>query len=346
MAEHLLPIGEISRRSGLTVSAMRFYDREGVLPAASVDPVTGYRRYHPSQVRTARLLAGMRRIQVPLAEMVAVLEAGSDVETVEDLLDAHVARLEDGLQRARSEAGRILALALDGGVQLRTDAGRLASALSGVRYAVSHDPELPALSAVLLEADAGGLRAVATDRYRLALATVPAAGGGDDVSSQVSGQQRHPVGVLLEPAALEEVLAHLAEHPGQVRVGLSRSGLELRGDRGGPELAVAGMDATFPDYRVVVDRAVAGTGAQVMLGELRDELPWPEEAPDTEPDPGSTVSLRGGHLVASAYLADAVRAVGPSGQLRLPTEIGPLVLADDDGARLALVMPIAAGGRA
>jgi DNA-binding transcriptional MerR regulator len=36
-------IGEMARASGLTVSALRFYDGAGVLVPAFVDPETGYR---------------------------------------------------------------------------------------------------------------------------------------------------------------------------------------------------------------------------------------------------------------------------------------------------------------
>ena len=35
----LLTIGEVARRSGLTASALRFYDREGVLVPADVETV-------------------------------------------------------------------------------------------------------------------------------------------------------------------------------------------------------------------------------------------------------------------------------------------------------------------
>ena len=40
-----LRIGEMARASGLTVSALRFYDGAGVLVPAAVDPATGYRTY-------------------------------------------------------------------------------------------------------------------------------------------------------------------------------------------------------------------------------------------------------------------------------------------------------------
>lgn len=69
-----LTIGEAARESGLTASALRLYDREGVLVPADVDPLTGYRRYAVSQVRAARLLASLRRIGMPLVEGRLVLD--------------------------------------------------------------------------------------------------------------------------------------------------------------------------------------------------------------------------------------------------------------------------------
>lgn len=61
MTETYLAIGEVARASGLTVSALRYYDQEEVFVPAIVDATTGYRRYAVAQLRAARLLAGMRR---------------------------------------------------------------------------------------------------------------------------------------------------------------------------------------------------------------------------------------------------------------------------------------------
>lgn len=66
-------IGEMGRDSGLGVSALRFYDRAGVLVPAWVDPVTGYRWYAPEQFGEARLLARLRRSGMPLADIRLVL---------------------------------------------------------------------------------------------------------------------------------------------------------------------------------------------------------------------------------------------------------------------------------
>ena len=54
--DELLQIGEFARRSRLPVSTLRYYHDEGVLIPADVDPATGYRRYHPSQLAVARIV--------------------------------------------------------------------------------------------------------------------------------------------------------------------------------------------------------------------------------------------------------------------------------------------------
>ena len=86
----LLRIGEIARRSGLTVTALRFYDQAGVLVPVDVDPTTGYRRYAPGQVRAARAVAALRRIGMSPADIAAVLDVGDDPAAVHDLLSCTV----------------------------------------------------------------------------------------------------------------------------------------------------------------------------------------------------------------------------------------------------------------
>src|ERR687890_19308 len=68
-------IGEVARVSGLSVSALRFYDGAGVLVPAEVDAFTGYRRYAADQVRAARLIAGLRRVSLPAAALAATIDA-------------------------------------------------------------------------------------------------------------------------------------------------------------------------------------------------------------------------------------------------------------------------------
>ncbi|WP_127500846.1 MerR family transcriptional regulator [Actinoplanes solisilvae] len=65
----LLTIGAFARATGLTAKALRLYDEQGVLGPAAVDAETGYRYYAPSQVAHARLIARLREIGMPLAEI-------------------------------------------------------------------------------------------------------------------------------------------------------------------------------------------------------------------------------------------------------------------------------------
>jgi DNA-binding transcriptional MerR regulator len=71
----LLSIGEFSRRSRLSMKALRLYERRGLLVPATVDEANGYRRYRASQLPTARLIAMLRRLDMPLAEVGAVIAA-------------------------------------------------------------------------------------------------------------------------------------------------------------------------------------------------------------------------------------------------------------------------------
>ncbi len=75
----LLSIGVFSRRSRLSMKALRLYDRSGLLTPADVDPDTGYRRYRESQLATARLVVMLRRLHMPLAHVAEVVSAPDPV---------------------------------------------------------------------------------------------------------------------------------------------------------------------------------------------------------------------------------------------------------------------------
>ncbi len=68
-----LSIGEFSVRSRLSPKALRLYQELGLLEPAAVDPDTGYRSYQPAQLERAHLIALLRRIALPLAEIKAIL---------------------------------------------------------------------------------------------------------------------------------------------------------------------------------------------------------------------------------------------------------------------------------
>ncbi|MFI1378148.1 MerR family transcriptional regulator [Embleya sp. NPDC020886] len=72
----LLGIGDFARATGLTVKALRWYDEQGVLVPADVDPHTRYRRYTIGQVERAGLVRALRSAGVPLAAIRDTMHEG------------------------------------------------------------------------------------------------------------------------------------------------------------------------------------------------------------------------------------------------------------------------------
>ncbi|MEU4801751.1 MerR family transcriptional regulator [Actinosynnema sp. NPDC023587] len=90
--DRLLGIGEFSRRTRLSLKALRLYERLGLVVPAEVDPANGYRRYREDQLAHARLVGLLRRIDMPLAVVsrIAATPAGGRAE----LLDAYWGEVE------------------------------------------------------------------------------------------------------------------------------------------------------------------------------------------------------------------------------------------------------------
>ena len=256
-------IGQLARESGLTVSALRFYDGAGVLVPARVDPQSNYRWYSDDQVPTARLIARLRRVGMPLAELCRVLEHRADRPVVEQLLRAHLQRLEDGLADARRELSAALSL-LDlestmTTTTLTTTGPDLVAALRSVRSAVGADPDLPMLTGVLLDLPTDGpVELAATDRYRLAVCTVPGA--------VVTGPA---VGVLVPVALVDEALVALDRAAGPVTVTVDGDRLTIEG--AGRTLRGQRLPHDFPDHRRLL-RGSSAHRVDVDVAALRAEL--------------------------------------------------------------------------
>jgi DNA-binding transcriptional MerR regulator len=68
-----MSIGEFARRSRLSPKALRLYDELGLLTPVRVDDSSSYRFYVADQLEQARLVASLRQLQMPLAEIKAIL---------------------------------------------------------------------------------------------------------------------------------------------------------------------------------------------------------------------------------------------------------------------------------
>ncbi|MFF3215170.1 MerR family transcriptional regulator [Streptomyces sp. NPDC002886] len=298
-------IGETALDSGLSVSALRFYDGAGVLVPVRVDPASGYRWYGPEQVEEARLLARLRRTGMPLADIRLVLAgwAGADTDLVRGLLRAHLLRLEEGLSDARTELSAIRALldrrenpmtttnttapttaqatahaAAGTTARLTVWGPELAAALDSVRFAVSADPGLPVLGGILFDIEDGALRVVATDRYRLAVARA-------GVTGHTGPRVR-----LLVPAPLADAMRALLSDDAPVLLTVDGDRVALETEAADRQAAGRCLDHEFPDYRRLVSLP-AGRRVLVDVPAFREALENGPVRPAVREQDGATGEL-------------------------------------------------------
>jgi DNA polymerase-3 subunit beta len=337
-------IGETARASGLSVSALRFYDGAGVLVPAEVDPATGYRRYADAQIRSAQLIARLRRVGLPVAEIARALQ---NPDFVREIVDHHRRRLESGYADAQRELSRIYAL-LDLEERLMTTvtlpADTLATALDAVRWAAGSTDDVPALHGVLAETDDDVLLLWATDRFRLASAQAPAT---------VAGAAAR---VVLPMSFVDEI------RPGLIGAGpvtLELTGGEVRLDGA----SAKAVDSDYPDLRrltsdqlererrfVPVEAAALREAIASTPRVIRQEKGHAYEIVILGLDPTGGVRLAAEDewaadtdaliAVNREFLLQALDA-GGAGQLRLELDgpIKPLIIRAAD-ERFSLLMPV------
>ena len=335
MEQPLLTIGAFARAVGLAPSALRYYDECGLLCPAEVDETTGYRYYTPDLARRARAVAQLR-------------DAGVSIDTMRTVLDGPAADgrrvLREVLAEQAATAARRTA-ALEGMIEDRppassdvtctVDGPELAAAIRQVRAAAHTEAGSP-LAGVLLDVADDAVDVVATNRYWMAVRSVPASPAND-------------VRVLLNLQDVARVCDLLDRH--------DRVTLDINGER----LVVAGQrvpvrDAAYPAHRMLLESlpppsarlllpradlvdAITATGhaefdLEVLAGGVRI---GGRKVPGTVD--GASVCVRlGTSLVRRAVDC----ALGPEVALRLVSETQPVrVSSPYQAGFLALLMPIA-----
>jgi DNA-binding transcriptional MerR regulator len=129
-----LTIGEFGTLTHLSVRTLRRYHESGLLVPATVDAATGYRYYATAQIPTAQVIHRLRQLDVPLAEVKAIL-ATDDPGRRTELVTSHLRRLEDTLDRTRSAVVSLRELLRPGAdelsVELRSVPPRTVAAIRG-----------------------------------------------------------------------------------------------------------------------------------------------------------------------------------------------------------------------
>jgi DNA-binding transcriptional MerR regulator len=100
-----LTIQQVSRRTGLAESALRYYERIGLIDAVPRDASSGHRRYPPELVNAIESLSCLRGSGMSVADIrryVANTRRGPDaISDQRRLFEAHAARLHDEIARLR-----------------------------------------------------------------------------------------------------------------------------------------------------------------------------------------------------------------------------------------------------
>jgi DNA-binding transcriptional MerR regulator len=94
-------IGDFSRMTHLSVTALRHYHEVGLLRPAEIDPTSGYRFYAAEQVRLAQVIRRFKDLGMPLDEIRAVIEA-PDPAARNQVIVAHMRRMESQLAATQS----------------------------------------------------------------------------------------------------------------------------------------------------------------------------------------------------------------------------------------------------
>jgi DNA polymerase-3 subunit beta len=183
-----------------------------------------------------------------------------------------------------------------------------AAAVSQVVPAAARDETFPVLTALRVEFTGRGLTLVATDRYRLAVRTIP-----------WQPSVRAPEAVAHVPARLLAELARIPTAASRLALGLGAD------DEGGPRLGLSTgtrrvvvrlVDGTFPHYRRLFPDAVPlAVGAQIapLAAAIRRV---------------AVVAPRSGAVVRLTFSAGLLTAdCGPEAGSSTPADSGPLSLA-------------------
>jgi DNA polymerase-3 subunit beta len=191
-------------------------------------------------------------------EIVRALPPGAVVVVVDDE-EAHITSGRSEFAIRVLPAEEYPRLADVAGEPLTLNAGELADALKQVVPAASSDDARPILTGVLLAAEAGGLRLVATDSYRLSVRDLP----GTSVLAE--GQQ-----VLVPSRALDELNRMLV--PGVDTVELRLGERDASFSVGETRLTTRLIEGEFPNYRGLIPASYPNqltVGRDALLESIR-----------------------------------------------------------------------------
>ena len=106
MEEPTLTIGQDAAAVGLNASAVRYYERRGVMPKAA--RVSGQRRYRPDAIARLRTIQAAQQVGLSLTEITQLLagaDNGESAEVLRELAERRLPEVEALIERAQAMKG-------------------------------------------------------------------------------------------------------------------------------------------------------------------------------------------------------------------------------------------------
>jgi DNA-binding transcriptional MerR regulator len=98
-------IGQAAQTSGVSAANIRFYEKEGLMPARGTG-ANGYRFYNQEDIHQLRFIRRLRSLDMGLAEMRTLLglnlQRKADCQTARDTIDAHLGYVKARLKELRA----------------------------------------------------------------------------------------------------------------------------------------------------------------------------------------------------------------------------------------------------
>lgn len=109
-----MQIGELARQTGCEVETIRYYEREGLLPAPARS-ASGYRRYEPQHVEQLNFIRHCRSLGMSLADIRQLADyhqhpAPEPCDRVNALIDDQIRRVHSQIETLQQLEQQLLAL--------------------------------------------------------------------------------------------------------------------------------------------------------------------------------------------------------------------------------------------
>lgn len=105
----MLKIGDFAWLSQVTVEALRYYDRIGLLKPVHLDSFTGYRYYALAQLPRLNRILALKDLGLPLEEIGQMLDQGISVGEIQSILERKQVELKAQVQESQKRLARVAA---------------------------------------------------------------------------------------------------------------------------------------------------------------------------------------------------------------------------------------------